>query len=677
MKRTMTWMDRHMGALILVVTILLMGTMTYGATVDAPVKGALLKRADIEAGDYRVAVSLAKGSDKPIIFTPEGRPLLDLSAWESVVTVNGTRQTLYRNVYNMVQDENVIVLTWSHDHYALQQRIVAEESGVTIEWSWIRHPATGAQDVTVELGQFAYYMRNATLDGGTLQYRLDAIDPRYPPPYLGFEPLDHAVTVQYDPPPSYTWFGETPAGLDGVHTQHRIAFPPAGEAMKFLTQHVSYERTDAPAPAQGPLEVVGIATHDPGDARVRLAAGDYHVGIALQKGSDKPLLRARDGRPLMDLSAWDTMLRVDGNLTRLHRHEYNVSADGTSARVTWFADDWSLEQNLSVTSDGVDIAWWWTSARAHRVELHVAHFAAYMQHVTTNGAALAYALSAADPLGGVPQQPEDARDRWVRVDFDRPPALLRLDAAPEGNRSFIASFADNVPASSRTLLAHERVVIGREPVALGPPMVARAAAVEDPLGGRLLLHASGYDASIALTKGSDQPLLRSDEGRALLEISGWESFLRVNEREMPLYRLEHRVNLTGETPCIEWTDAQFILRECIAVASDGMRVAWEWWRAPDAPAQDVSLSVGHFAYFLENAGRNEGTLEYFLAAHDPREQPAGDDAARYHVIMGLEPPPARSPFGSDAFRLEYDLAQPAAGAWTPIFTETLRYEREA
>lgn len=666
--RPMAWLDRNMGVTILVAATLVLSGLAYAAVRDAPVRENILKRVDLAAGEYRASVAYAKGSDKPILYSPDERTLLDVSAWESVLTVNGTRQPLYRLEYNTASDGNVVHITWGSPAFALEQRIELREDGLRIDWSWLRAPRSGSQLVDLEVGLFAYWMESARFDGTSVTYRLAATDPRYPPPLAGVaDTRDYAVNVTFDRAPDGLWFGETPDGVDGVHARFVLLDAPAGAVVPFFSQRVTYERTDAPRPPSGDAERRGIPFQAGAADEASIAAGAYAASIPLGKGTDKPLLREKDGRHLLDYSAWASTLRVNGTLQPLYALEYNVTTTREDARIAWRGEGFTLEERVSLTDARAELVWVWRAdagGASQEVELDVARFGRYLENASLGAQAVAFTLPARDPA--FPDEARGDAPYAVRLDFDRPPARTLLGETPEGVDSVRTSFRFRAEPGEEKVVLHERVTFRRgEADALdGAPAPRVAVPVEDPAARALLLHAGDYRASVAHGKGSDKPLVRHADGTTLLEWSGWETNLWVNgEGPVPLYRHEYLVNLTGELPCIDWLGVGYTLRQCLEVTADGVVSRWAW-RQDDERVRDFILEIAHFAPFGADARVEGQTMRYSAGGHD--------------LALSWDAPAFATRFGVgderiDAFRLEYRFAL-RPGAFVPLFAERLAVE---
>lgn len=417
----MPWLDRNMGIVILVVTALILAGVALQSAKEVDVADTLLRRTTLEAGDYRATVSFNKGSDKPLVTSPQGRSLLDVSSWESTLTVNGTTRTLYRLEYNAHADGDVAYVTWSDFDYALEERIEVTDGGVNVEWRWLRKPDTGAQDVQLTVGHFAYYMENVTTDGASVQYELPPRDPRVPDERDESD-APYAVRVAFDRPPDALWLGETPEGIDAFHVAYRLDEPPGGQAIPIFRETITFQREPLPPLAEAELARVARPIQVQTPPGIRLQADEYHATIALGKGSDRPSLSTPDGRVLLDVSGWESVLAVNGVERLLYRHEYEVNLTHDEACLRWIDPAYALRECVHVSSENVTIRWDWLrepDAPPQDVLLTLAHFGFYMQDGAVDGRVASYGLPKDDPReAGGEADAGDVAYR-VRVEADR------------------------------------------------------------------------------------------------------------------------------------------------------------------------------------------------------------------------------------------------------------------
>lgn len=672
MKAVMTWLERNMGLVLLVGTAVALAGVTFAGLRGLPLDDAHASRHELEAGRYHAILSLNKGSDKPLLLSDEGRTLLDVSGWESRIRVNGSERALYRHEYGVAREGGTAYLTWSAPEYALEQRVLVSEEGVRLEWWFVRAPRTGPQEVVVEIGQYAYLMRDASLVERTVRFALDPWDPREAPP-KPVRPEPYAVTLAFDRAPDALWFGETERGVDSVHVAVRLADAPEGEPTLLFAQTVTYERGGLP-PADGALPTRAIPVDDKDPHSLRLRAGSYQALVATGKGSERPVLRTLQGRDLFEVTAWESHVTVNGTKTILYRHDANVSVERENATLTWALADHRVEESVRLTSEGLEVAWRYVREPGEGpqdVQLSVAAFARYMGNASAQGREVRYHV-----------QDADGRPLTVRVLFDRDVDGLRFAQAPGGTDAFhaLVRFAAAPQGQGLDVLAMR---VWAEEGTL-PPLEGRPALregvplrIEEP--PRIELRAGDLLATVALNKGSDKPLLRhAPTGRALMEVSAWESFLRVDGEERILYRHEALLNVTDDEVCLRWVDPAFTLRQCIALSSDDLTVRWSWLRAPGAPAQDVRLQVGHFAAFLLQESHEPGKgVHYVLSPRAPGEAPWETGEAGHIVHLAFSPEPERVDFGravggTDAVRATWALDAPPEGVETLFFTETVR-----
>lgn len=663
MRRAMVWLDRNVGLVIVLGCLLVMSGMTWAATRNAPVEEALLKRLELSEGDHRAAISLSKGTEKPIVYSPEGRTLLDTSAWETRLLVDGEAHALYRDAYNAAADGDVAYVTWSAPGYQLEQRVETRGDGVTVQWSWLRKAGAPPQDVVLEVGQYAYHMQEASFDGRQIAYRLSAADPRSPPPFP-VDPAPYAVRVHLDRTPDLLWFGETSEGIDGVHFRYNLSDPPEGRQVPVFTQRITYERGDVPLPtASG--ERRSVPALDPQASEVRLAAGDLRVSLPLFHGAHKPLLRDVDGRDLLEVSGWESTLEVDGERFPLYRQAYEVAHDDASATVTWRGEGHALEQRIRLTDASLSVEWSWLreeGAPRQDVTLEVAHFSRYMASPTADAGRLAWRL--------------DGSDRVVDARFEPAPARLRVGETPEGIDSFRAAWTlADPPAGVRVPLANATFTLTRgDPPVLGPPVERIASPVEDREAGIILLGAGDLRALLATDRGAQQPVLRTADGRDLLEVSSRGSLLEYAGqpwRTLPLSAYDHRARIEDGRACVLYEEGVFAFRECVGLTQDNATVAWEWRRAPGGTEPDLRLTLAHFAFFMRDPTFDDGTLGYLLDPVDPREGPS--EGPRHRIVARFDPAPDDAFFGgppgsTDALRAVFRLEGDTGGEWRPVTT---------
>lgn len=655
MKGLMAFLDQRIGAIILVGALLAMGGLTWSAMVDAPVEEALLKRIELESGDHRAAISLTKGTEKPILFSPDGRTLLDVSAWETRLKVNGETSVLYRDVYNAHSDGKVAYVTWSNPRYQLEERIEADEDGVTIRWAWMRQLGAPPQNVTVELAQYAYYMEQASLRDRVITYRLAAADPRQDAAPADATP--YVVRIGLDREPDLAWFGETPQGVDGVRLRYDVLDPPAGLSVPFLTQRITYERTDAALPPpEG--ERRAVPSLDEETREVVLRANGLRLVLPLFDGAHKPLLQNSDGRDLVEISGWETTLSLGGGApVPLYRHPFRVVHDDEGAAVSWLVGASTLEQRISLASDALDVEWWWTQdpdEAPRNLTLEVAHFSRYMENLTADGQRAAWRLNGTDLV-------LDAR-------LDPRPARLRFGATPEGADSMRAAFRLDAPVGRDPVLVGRmslRLVDGAPLPVLGPPAERVAAPLLDHDTGVVHLGAGDLHATLSTTRSADHPTLRyAPTDRALLEVSARQSILHVEgQPPFALHAFDHATRVEEDRACTTWEDAAWALRECVRLTSDGMNLTWEWQRAPGAGAVRAELTLAHFAFFLRDPTYADGLLGYLLE---------DGEGPRHRLAARFDPAPVRGFFGgppgaTDAFRAVYVLGgDEPEGEWTTV-----------
>jgi len=658
--RLLPWMNRNMGALIAGATLLLLVGAGIAATRSVPVDDAFRREARLEGPTMDALVALTRSDAKPILVDGE-RTLLDVSAWDSVLRVNGTEHRLHQLEYNVATDGRETHVTWSFPGYSLTERVTMEDDGAaTLQWSFLRGAKAGPQDVSLELGQFAFFLRNASASGHEVRFRLDANDPRFEAPARATDPRDYEVVVAFDRAPASLWFGQgAQGGVDAFHVGFVGADPKPGEPLLLFEEKVRYSRVSTPRPAGNAPAVALPRALERGDAA--LDAGDLEAVLRVSQPTSKPALLYQ-GAQVLDVSSLDASLLVNATRVRLADLGRTVEAADRGVAVTWHGEGYRLVENVTLDADAMHVLWSWLRDEAsgpQHVELELSHYAQGLANATVARTGFAQDVPAGE--GRVA----------VRASFDPPASAAWTTSGADGADAQRARFTlEDPPAGNLTRIVEETFAVAPgpvEPAAL--PQEIRARLYFNESARSYALDAGDYRVRISTTNGADKPLLSSPAGRALLEISGWESALSVNGDSRALYHSDVEV-VPGDAPCLVWSGPEGKLRECLNVTSADLRIAWSWWRAPGEPAQDVRLRLAHFGGPQSEAGINVTHVDYRLEA-GPQES----DNRSYFVHGHLSRAPDGFSFAPDAFRLDYALHDPPEGQWTPFFDERFFYDR--
>jgi len=95
---------------------------------------------------------------------------------------------------------------------------------------------------------------------------------------------------------------------------------------------------------------------------IEVSNGDYSTIWALNRGSDKPLIKYRN-IPIMEYSAWASGVSVDGSdEVLLWLHTYNVKEVGNKIYASFLSRDsaYLIEQKITVTKEATIVAFWVT-----------------------------------------------------------------------------------------------------------------------------------------------------------------------------------------------------------------------------------------------------------------------------------------------------------------------------
>lgn len=658
--KLLAWLDRHMGVAILVTAMLVMTSIAYSSTIDLRADDQVDRIVRAESGKYAALAALASGMRKPaIVDAANDRLILDVSTADATIRVDGAPVALHRMPWDVAADGDLMHVAFSLPQGVLGARVQLREDGATIDWTWLRAHDDSGDALDLELSMFAPFMLHPSYADGTVTYRLPAQDVlRSVPPLPLPDARDYAVAARFEPAPDGLWFGETVRGVDAFHVRYVRNGFPIRETAPLFTQHVSYSRTSDPAPPATDLDVRGIPYES--SAAVALRAGPHNLSVAQRTGAGKPFVWSPDGRVLLDYASWDATLSVNGTTLPLYRHAYDISAVGDAAHIRWTGAGYALDENITVTAEGVRIAWTWLrepSTPAHDVALHLVRFARHYENATWTDRGATFTATG-----------ERAELAW-----DRAPDRVWLGETPQGADAFhtvhSARFAEG---AQHFLLETVRVgdAAGSEPD--GAPVARVATLVRDDAANAYRLDAGAYRASIALGKGADKPLLRDAQGRSLVEVSAWGSELWLAGAREPvsLYEHEWRLNSTGDAPCLEWFGAGYALRQCIRVTSDGMQMHWAWRQETRGAVPHFTLEAAHFAAYMHDLDASAEGVAYTLHHADGA-------TTRVRVAIDAAPVevrPGETPHGIDAFRLKYVFGDLPPGEWVPLFATTTTAE---
>ncbi|MBI4260760.1 MAG: hypothetical protein HY658_09375 [Actinobacteria bacterium] len=222
---------------------------------------------------------------------------------------------------------------------------------------------------------------------------------------------------------------------------------------------------------------VGALESERARGELAFSRGQMTATLSLTSGAGRPRLTAFDV-PLVEFSAWDSTLVVDGKPRSLwdHHFNYNVDVQDARAAVTIEADDGSyqMEQLIRLVGDRAEVEWYFVPLRRiGLVKLQVGHFNWFWVGAWREGnkvVVLAPELGREMLEDGV--RPAEAR--IVEITVGKTPVKAGY-AGTDLVNFFSTSYVLESPAVG------ERVLLAREVVRMGP-VVALPSDGGRPLG---------------------------------------------------------------------------------------------------------------------------------------------------------------------------------------------------
>lgn len=151
------WLNGRISLLIIIVALVVLLLMVVQISVEQQqtVEERFQNDLVVQDGPTSAQVDLTSGANKPVVYH-RGIQAVEVSGWESELTVNGDTRSLWRHRFGFSRnpDTNTIVYTRSNSRYELDQRITVTRGTVLVEYYITPEPDTAIQTVTLDL---AYY----------------------------------------------------------------------------------------------------------------------------------------------------------------------------------------------------------------------------------------------------------------------------------------------------------------------------------------------------------------------------------------------------------------------------------------------------------------------------------------------------------------------------------------
>lgn len=198
------------------------------------------------------------GTNRPLLTTSQGEPLLEISDWASSITINGATRSLWDtwHTYDMDNKTNKLYHAMTRDTWTLFQEVSAgpEPNRVLIEYYFRSSQKTG--EVSLQLGHFDYHFIAPTignlgfetyLSGGKVAEEEQDRNVRY---HLALR-VNLGAYPDGVAPVKLSEGARNRLGLTSINTRYTFSSLPANERVLLASEEITWNEVAAPArPAQ-------------------------------------------------------------------------------------------------------------------------------------------------------------------------------------------------------------------------------------------------------------------------------------------------------------------------------------------------------------------------------------------------------------------------------------------
>lgn len=168
------WLNGRISLLIVIAALVVLLLMVAQISVEQqqPVEERFQNDLVVQDGPTRAQVDLTSGANKPMV-SHRGVQAVEVSGWESDLTVNGDTRSLWRHRFGFSRnpESNTIVYTRSTSRYELAQHITVTRGTVLVEYYITPEPDTAIQTVTVDLAFYRDHFDAVAADDRDVRFQ--------------------------------------------------------------------------------------------------------------------------------------------------------------------------------------------------------------------------------------------------------------------------------------------------------------------------------------------------------------------------------------------------------------------------------------------------------------------------------------------------------------------------